>query len=115
MVTCKENKNYFLKTLNDSINKGHILYKSIDMNFATFIPSLKDTFSVNLLKWILPFSYPILQSIITLVRLKMNLADCNEVEVMMIEEYLLSVSGIVFLLKSYTFPELQLKRLSNFL
>lgn len=39
----------------------------------------------------------------------MNLADCNEVEVMMIEEYLLSVSGIVLLLKSYTFPKLQLK------
>ena len=45
----------------------------------------------------------------------MNLADCNEMEVMMIEEYLLSVPGIVFLLKSYTFLEIQLKRLSNFL
>lgn len=39
----------------------------------------------------------------------MNLADCNEVEVMMTEEYLLSVSGMVFFLKSYTFLELQLK------
>lgn len=71
MATYKKNKNDSLKTLNDSINIGYIFCVSTEINFAAAIPNLTE---------------------LSLVRLKMNLVDCNEVKVMMMKGHLLSLS-----------------------